>query len=152
MREVTLSLTLLFAVTIATLYAADRGTPAEAKAMLQKAVAHYKSVGRKQALADFNAKKPPFGDRDLYVVCIAANHIETANGGFPQYVGMSADLVKDVEGRPVGKVAWDSVASKGEGAAHYHWINPVTRKQEPKVTFFAKVGEEVCGVGAYNPE
>ena len=52
------------------LFAADRGTPAEAKAMLQKAVAHYKEVGRKQALADFNAKKAPFGDRDLYVVCI----------------------------------------------------------------------------------
>ena len=52
----------------AALFAANHGTPAEAKAMLEKAVAHYKSVGRKQALADFNAKKPPFWDRDLYVV------------------------------------------------------------------------------------
>jgi len=37
--------------------------------MQQKAVAHYTAVGRKQVLADFNAKKPLFGDRDLYVVC-----------------------------------------------------------------------------------
>ena len=36
--------------------------------MLQKVVAHYKAVGRKQALADFNGKEPPFGDRDLYVL------------------------------------------------------------------------------------
>ena len=73
--------------------AADRGTPAEAKAMLRKAVAHY---------ADFTAKKAPFGDRDLYVVCVAADHTVVANGGFPQYVGASADAVKDAEGQVRG--------------------------------------------------
>src|SRR5574337_704103 len=31
----------------------ERGTPDEAKAMLQKAVEHYNAVGREQALADF---------------------------------------------------------------------------------------------------
>jgi cytochrome c len=79
------SLLLLILATLnaTTLFAADRGTPAEAKAMLQKAVAHYKQVGRKQALADFNAKKPPFGDRDLYVACIGPDHTIVANGGFP---------------------------------------------------------------------
>src|SRR5262245_2823457 len=72
------------------LFAGERGTPAEAKAMLQKAIAHYKEVGRKQALADFNAKKPPFGDRDLYVFCIGRDLTIVANGGFPQYVGYPA--------------------------------------------------------------
>ena len=38
------------------LYAAERGTLEEAKAMLAKAVAHYKEAGRTQALADFNAE------------------------------------------------------------------------------------------------
>ena len=33
----------------------DRGTPAEAKAMLAKAAAHYKAVGRTAALADFTS-------------------------------------------------------------------------------------------------
>lgn len=42
-------------------HAVDRGTPSDAKAMLAKAAAHYKAVGRKQALADFNGKKAPFG-------------------------------------------------------------------------------------------
>ena len=32
--------------TLTNVSAAERGTPAEAKAMLQKAVAHYTSVGR----------------------------------------------------------------------------------------------------------
>ena len=134
------------------LFAADRGTPAEAKAMLQKAVAHYKEVGRKQALADFNVKKTPFGDRDLYVVCIGPDHKVIANGGFPQYVGHSADLLKDAEGKSVGKAGWDVATSKGEGSVKYQWTNPMTRKPEPKITFFAKAGDDVCGVGAYNPK
>lgn len=135
----------------AMLYAADRGTPAEAKAMLQKAIEHYKSVGRKQALSDFNSKKAPFGDRDLYVVCLGSDHKIVANGGFPQYVGYSADLLKDANGNSVGKQGWDGASSKGSTEVRYDWINPATRKTEPKVTYFAKAGEDVCGVGAYNP-
>ena len=77
----TFPLLVVFAIAASVLvFAAERGTPAEAKAMLQKAVAHYKEVGRKQALADFNAKKPPFGDRDLYVFCIGPDLTIVANG------------------------------------------------------------------------
>jgi cytochrome c len=115
MKKITLLLLLLFATASILLFAADRGTPAEAKAMLQKAVAHYKAVGRKQALADFTAKKAPFGNRDLYVVCIGPEHTITANGGFPQYVGVSADAVKDADGNSVGQQGRDIASSKGAG-------------------------------------
>lgn len=132
------------------LLAGERGTPAEAKAMLAKAVAHYKAVGREQALADFNAKKAPFGDRDLYVFCLGPDHIEVANGGYPSYVGKSADALKDADGNPVGKAIWDA-AGKAEGSVRYRWYNPVSSKIEPKIAFTQKVGDDVCGVGAYNP-
>jgi hypothetical protein len=49
--------------------------------MLAKAAAHYKAVGRKQALADSNGKKAPFGDRDFYGFCISAERVIVANGG-----------------------------------------------------------------------
>jgi hypothetical protein len=67
------------------LLAVERGTPAEAKAMLEKEVAHYKAVGRRQALANFTGRKTPFFDRDLYVVCIGSDGIVTAHGGFPAF-------------------------------------------------------------------
>ncbi len=134
------------------LFAAARGTPAEAKAMLQKAVAPYQEVGRKQALADFTARKPPFGDRDLYVVCLGPEHTIIANGGFPQYVGASADALKDANGKSVGKPGWDVASTKGEGSVKYQWVNSVTHKMEPKIAFFQKAGNDVCGVGAYNPQ
>jgi cytochrome c len=143
---------LLLAFTVAVVFAAERGTIAEAKAMLQKAIAHYKSVGRQQALADFTARKPPFADRDLYVVCFSVNHRVVANGAFPRDVGTSGDTLKDLNGKGVAQVVWDAASFKGESVVRYRWINPVTHNVEMKIGFFAKVGEDVCGVGAYLPQ
>ncbi len=131
--------------------AAERGTPTEAKAMLERAAAHYASVGRKQALADFSGKKAPFADRDLYVFCIDRAFIVVANGGFPSLVGTSGAALKDAEGKPVGKAMWEVASTKGEGSVEYRWLNPVSGKAEPKISFVRKVGDDVCGVGAYNP-
>jgi cytochrome c len=132
------------------LVAAVRGTPAEARAMLQKAVAHYTAVGRKQALADFTAKKAPFSDRDLYVVCVGPGGIVTAHGFSAAYVGMSADALKDANNKPVGTTIWTTGSSKGSGSLQYPMINPLTNKLEKKSSFFQKVGDDVCVVGAYD--
>jgi signal transduction histidine kinase len=129
--------------------AGDRGTPAEAKAMLEKAAAHYKSVGRSQALADFSHKKAPFGDRDLYVFCIGADHRLAANGGFPSLVGASVDVLKDADGKTLGKSLWDAGTREGGGSVEYPLLNPVSHKAETKVSFLQKMGEDVCGVGAF---
>jgi cytochrome c len=138
--------------TVAEKSSGERGTPAEAKAMLEKAVAHYQEVGRVQALADFNGRKAPFFDRDLYVFCIGPNHIITANGGYPQYVGGAPDVLRDAEGKPVAKAILDAVSDKDEGSVQYRWFNPVSHKIEPKISFVHKLTEDVCGVGAYNPQ
>src|SRR5262245_34734839 len=93
-----LSLSLIAA---SALSAPPSGTPTEAKAMLQKAVAHYKSVGRTQALADFSAGKAPFRDRDLFVMCVGPDGLFSANGAYGQYVGTRADTLTDASGQPL---------------------------------------------------
>jgi len=120
--------------------------------MLQQAVDHYNSAGRTQALADFTAKKAPFVDRDLYVFCIGADRRIVANGGFPAYVGTPANLLKDADGKPLGTAILNAAASKDEGSIQYRWINPVSHQQEPKTAFWKRVGDDVCGVGAYSAE
>ena len=132
------------------LYAAERGTPDEAKAMLAKAVAHYKDVGRDRALSDFSKKQAPFGDRDLYVFCIGPGDVLSANGGFPSLVGGSVDVLKDANGKPLGKSLVDAAAHGG--SLEYPMMNPATRRAETKVSFVEKVGTDVCGVGAFNPK
>jgi cytochrome c len=128
-----------------------RGTPAEAKAMMLKAIDHYNAVGRTKALDDFTKMKSPFGDRDLYVFCLGSNHRITANGGFAQYVGRSVDVMKDANGKSLGKAIWDAAEQSGEGSIEYMWINPVSQQTEHKVAYFKKVSDDVCGVGAYHP-
>lgn len=129
----------------------ERGTPDEAKAMLEKAIEHYNSAGRQTALADFNGKKVPFGDRDLYVACVGPNDIIVANGGYPQLVGTSTNGWKDADGHPLGKATRDAL-TRGENSIRYRWLNPISNKIEPKIFFFQKVGDDICGVGAYNPQ
>jgi cytochrome c len=148
MIRVMLASALLVAVSVAH---ADtpRGTAAEAQAMLQKAVAYYAAVGRKQALADFTAKKTPFSDRDLYVVCVGPGGIVTAHGAYPRYVGVSADILKDAENRPVGTSIWTIGSTKGQGTLQYPMVNPLTHQIERKTSFFRKVGDDVCAVGVY---
>ncbi len=135
---------------VAVLAAANRATPVEAKALLQKAVAHYKMVGRKQALADFSSKKPPFVDRDLYVACVGPGGLVTAHGGYPQFVGASADVIKDANGKPVGTTIWSVGSAKGEGTIQFPMLNPLSNRVEQKTAYFLKAGEDVCAVGAYN--
>jgi cytochrome c len=130
---------------------AERATPAEAKELLKKAEAHYKLVGRKQALADFSLKKGPFVDRELYVVCVDGAHKVVANGAFPSYVGAPVDVLKDATGKPLGAAIVDAAAGKNGGVATFTMLNPVSGKQEPKLMYARKFGEDACGVGVYKP-
>ena len=129
---------------------AERGTPVEAKAMLLKALAHYKEVGRAQALADFTAKRPPFGDHDLYVVCFDRERSVVANGGFADYVGTRGDIPVDLNGKGVATVAWEVSSAGALGVVRYHWVNPSSRRLEIKTLFVARTGNDVCGVGAFS--
>jgi cytochrome c len=150
MKKTDLFSILLPALAVIVLSAADRATAVEAKALLRKAVAHYKLVGRQQALADFTARKAPFGDHGLYVVCFDARHIMVANGAFPRDVGTSGDTLRDVNGMGVAQSGWK--AADGDSVVQYRWLNPATRSLEMKVAFFAKAGQDVCSVGVYRRE
>ena len=103
-------------------------------------------------MADFNARKAPFFDRDLYVACLGPDQRIAANGGFPQYVGSAVSTLRDAYGKPLGNSILQAVEADGIGIVRYQWINPVSRKMEPKIGFFQKVGDYICGVGAYNPD
>jgi cytochrome c len=134
----------------ATAFSADRASRMDAKTMLNKAIAHYKLVGREQALKDFTAKKPPFRDRELYVICLGPDGTIVADGGFPHDVGVQGNAVVDVGGKGMATVARERTAAEGAGVGHFRWVNPVTRNVESKTMFFARVEADVCGVGAYS--
>jgi signal transduction histidine kinase len=126
--------------------AAGKGTAAEAKALLDRAVAAVKADEAK-ALAAFNDPKGGFVDRDLYVFCFDGNGKMSASGATPDRVGADARTFKGPDGRAIGQ---EMVALFGKDTSiEYKWMNPATKQVGDKVTFLKPAGNQTCGVGAY---
>ena len=76
-------------------------------------------------------KKAPFSDRDPYVFCIGPDRVMVANGGYPSFVGMSVQILKDADGKPLGKALVETGSREGGGSVEYPHINPASHKPEP---------------------
>jgi signal transduction histidine kinase len=121
------------------------GTAAEAKAMLEKAVAAVKA-NEAHALEMFTKGEDGFKDRDLYVFCGGPNGNFTAH---PSLVGKSLKDLKDKTGKPFGEEIY-KVATEGKiSEVSYMWPKPGGTDPVHKVAYVTKVGDQVCAVGYY---
>jgi hypothetical protein len=126
--------------------AGQYGTPEEAKALLEKAVAAVKQDEAK-ALDMFNKGEGGFKDRDLYVSCASASDgIVTAH---PYLKGEQLKDIKGKKGYPVGQEMMQK-ATEGEiKEVTYWWPRPGSDTPLEKTTFYTKVGDQICSVGYY---
>ena len=130
---------------VATAVAAEFGTAAEAKTMLERAVAAVKA-DKAKALAMFAKGEGGFKDRDLYPFCGASDGNFTAH---PTLVGKSLKGLKDKAGKPLGEEIY-KVAQEGKiSEVSYMWPRPGSTEPVQKVTFVTKIGDQVCAVGYY---
>ena len=126
--------------------AAEYGTAAEAKALLERAVVEVKT-DKAAALVKFNDPKGAFRDRDLYVFCAnAGDGLTTAH---PKFIGTDIRTFKDKTGKPFGQEMF-ATASEGKiSEVTYMWPRPDGTEPVQKVSYVTKVGDEICGVGYY---
>jgi hypothetical protein len=129
--------------------AGEYGTPAEAKAMLEKAVAELKK-DKAAALEKFTKKEGAFGDKDLYVYCGGPDGNFTAH---PSLVGKSLKGLEDKATPPkaLGAEVYASAAEGKISEVSYMWPRPGEEKPSEKVAYVTKAGDQVCGVGYYKP-
>jgi signal transduction histidine kinase len=128
-------------------WASDFGSPEEAKAMLEKAVAAVQA-DEASALAAFNAGAEGFKDKDLYVFCGGPDGNFTAH---PTLVGKSLKDLKDKADKALGEEIY-AAAKEGEIAeVAYMWPRPGETEPTAKVAYVAKVGDQICAVGYYQP-
>jgi hypothetical protein len=125
----------------------ERGTPEEARVLLDKAVALVEAEGEKAAIAAFNDRHGPFVDRDLYVFCMGPEFKITAHVD-PGLRGVDVATLKDPDGKEIGR-EMIMIAKRGGGALEYRWVNPVSNAVETKISFLKPAGTQCCGVGAY---
>lgn len=129
----------------ATAVAAEYGSAAEAKAMLEKAVDAVKA-DKAKALDMFAKGEGGFKDRDLYPFCGGPDGNFTAH---PSLTGKSLKDLKDKEGKPLGEEIY-KVAQVGKiSEVSYKWPRPGQTEPVDKVTYVTKVGDQVCAVGYY---
>lgn len=130
-------------------HAGDRGTPAEAEAMVKRAVAFIKDKGPEKAYDEFTNGKQ-FKDRDLYVIVYDLEGKNLAQGANPKLVGKNLIGLKDPDGKPLIQMFVDLAKSKGKGWVEgYKFLNPVTQKIESKAMYLERVGDTLVGCGVY---
>lgn len=128
-----------------TAFAAEFGTEAEAKAMLDKAAAEIKK-DKAAALEKFNKGEGGFKDRDLYPFCGGPDGNFTAH---PTLKGKSLKELKDKDGKPLGEEIYKTAQEGKTTQVSYKWARPGQTELVEKVSYVTKVGDQVCAVGYY---
>lgn len=148
LRAAALGISLLATSTFS--YAADKGSPEEAMAMVKKAVSLIKSEGKEKAFAAISdPANTTFHDRDLYIYVYDMNGVAVAHGNNPKMVGKPLIGMKDNEGKLMIKEMVDLAKSKGKGWVDFKWPNPVTKSVESKSGYIEKVDDVLVGSGIY---
>ena len=135
----------LVLMVVSTGWAGEFGTAAEAKAMLEKAVAAVKA-NKADALAKFAKGEGGFKDRDLYPFCGGPDGNFTAH---PSLTGKSLKGLMDKAGKPLGEEIYAKATEGTISEVSYMWPRPGTSEPVQKVTYITKVGDQVCAVGYY---
>jgi cytochrome c len=123
----------------------------EARAMLGRAVDAVRQ-DPKTAFARINDINGGFVHDDVYVFVVGIHdHVMHASGGTPRLVGRKVDQVKDIRGKRIfpESVEVAKAAARGSGELRYTWLNPMTQRQENKITYLERVGDSAVGVGHY---
>jgi cytochrome c len=138
----------MFAVNWSCLAAESPGA-AEAKALLDKAVAYFDNNGVARAFCAFNDINGAFRQGPLYVFVINMDGVYFAHSAAPTLIGTSLRDTRDAAGQPIGNLVMEAVATEQSAPVEYMWLNYETNKVERKHTFLKKVEKFVLGVGYY---
>jgi cytochrome c len=121
----------------------------QARSLVEKAVAFLKANGKEKALAEFNKQDGRFVKGDLYVFVYDLSGVMVAHPVNPELVGKNLFNEPDSKGRLFRKKIVELAKAMGAGWVDYTYLNPVTKKEEHKTTYFQREGDLIVCCGAY---
>jgi signal transduction histidine kinase len=130
-------------------------TAAELVALVREGAALVEKQGE-QSFAEFRRKGSKWFRDDTYFFVWTIDGTRIFHAPDPSIEGMNVSAIKDILGRPVGKMILDAAASPvGEGWMHYMYPEPGSIFPSWKSTFVKRVtfpsGEKhILGCGIYN--
>lgn len=134
----------------ATWAAADSATAKEAEAMVKKGVAYIKAHGKDKGYAEIiNKDNKDFHDRDLYLAVHKLDGTAVAHGTNEKMVGKNFMEMKDIDGKEYIKERVDLAKTKPSFWTDYKFVNPVSKKIEPKTAYCERLDDTVVCGGIY---
>jgi signal transduction histidine kinase len=121
----------------------------DAKGLVEKAAAFAQAQGKEKALAEISKPKGSFDKGELYVFAYDIEGVVVAHPKNPKLIGKNLLDVPDNDGKLFRKDIITLAKSKGTGWVDYVYLNPQTKKPEPKTTYIQKVNDLVICCGAY---
>jgi hypothetical protein len=123
-------------------------SPAEARAMLERAVQALRA-NKQKALTAFTQGAKDFRHRDLYVFCFGPDGTIDAHPN-AALMGVEASLLKDKDGKAFALEILQ-VAQPGTFAeVTYSWPRLLSSDPMRKTSYVTRTDDHVCGVGYYN--
>jgi cytochrome c len=129
--------------------AAAGATKDEAVAMVKQAVAAIKAEGPDKAYAEISDSAGPFVDRDLYIVVYGLDGMVLAHGADAKRIGTNQIDDKDPDGKAFVKERVELAATQPSFWQSYKFMNPVTKKVEPKEMYCERLDQTVVCGGVY---
>jgi len=137
------------AIPAAAAFAAESATKDEAQAMVHKAVAFIKTEGAEKAYSVISTKGGQFSDRDLYIVVYGLDGKVLAHGANQKLVGKDLIEAQDVDGKYFVKERTELGRKQASFWQDYKFVNPTTKKVEPKEMYCERESETVVCGGVY---
>ena len=121
----------------------------DAKALVKRAVAYVKYLGKEKALTEISKPKGMFDKGETYVFAYDLRGVMVAHPKNPTLIGTNLIAVPDSEGKLFRKEIVEKANSKGSGWVDYVYLNPETKEYEHKTTYCQKEGDIIICCGAY---
>jgi len=129
--------------------AQEKHTPAEAIALVKKAIAYLNTNGKEKAIAAFNDPSGQFANGNLYIFAYDFNGIQLANSSNPKMIGKNLIDMKDSDGKATVRAFIEMANTKGQGWVDYKWPNPTSKSVDAKSSYIEKAGDMLIAAGIY---
>lgn len=128
---------------------ADGANKEDAMAMVKKAVTFIKEQGPEKAYPEISNREGKFIDRDLYVVVYQLDGTVLAHGSNAKFVGKDMSDAQDVDGKLYVKERVELAMKQPSFWQDYKFVNPVSKKVEPKQMYCEKLNNTAVCAGIY---
>ena len=126
-----------------------KSTPAEAIAMVKKAVATIRKEGGARAYPEISDRKGAFVVRDLYITVYGLDGVVRAHGANHNMIGKNLIDLKDIDGKAFIRERLELARTQRAFWQEYQYTHPETRKIEPKRMYCEKLPDSVVCGGVY---